>query len=125
SDASGRNEIYARSFPDPAARVQISSEGGREPVWSADGSRIFYRSANRLMSAKLATTPTLRVVSRDTVVKDITRMVTGQIVGNYDVAKDGRIIGLITSREDYQLIVVPNWLPELQQRLKASRRSAR
>jgi eukaryotic-like serine/threonine-protein kinase len=126
SNESGRDEVYARSFPDPAARVQISAEGGAQPTWAADGTSIFYRSGNTMMSAKLATTPTLRVLSRDTVVKDISQLVRGDnTVGNYDVAKDGRFLGPVASKDDYQLIVVPNWLPELEQRLAASRRSTR
>ena len=77
SNESGRNEVYVRSFPDPVARVQISAGGGGEPVWSADGTRIFYRSRPAIMSAKLATTPNLRVLSRDTAVTQAGSMLTG------------------------------------------------
>jgi eukaryotic-like serine/threonine-protein kinase len=120
SDESGTDEVYVRSFPDPAARVQISAGGGHEPTWSADGTRIFYRFGNVIMSAKLATTPSLRVLSRDTAVTKAGSMLTGSPVSSYDVAKDGRFLGLISNRDDYQLIVVPNWLPELEQRLAGS-----
>ncbi len=120
SDESGTDEVYVRSFPDPAARVQISAGGGNEPTWSADGTRIFYRFGNVIMSAKLATTPSLRVLSRDTAVTKAGSMLTGGLVSNYDVAKDGRFLGLVSNRDDYQLIVAPNWLPELEQRLAGS-----
>jgi len=122
SNESGRYEVYVRSFPDPVARVQISADGGTEPAWSADGTRIFYRSRSIIMSAKLATTPNLRVLSRDTAVAQAGSILTGGLVGDYDVAKDGRFLGLISNKDDYQLIVVPNWLPELEQRLAGSTR---
>jgi hypothetical protein len=48
------------------------------------------------------------------------KLVAGVFVGNYDVAKNGRVLGLFADKDDYQLIVVPDWLPELRQRLAAS-----
>lgn len=120
SSESGRNEVYVRSFPDPAARVQISAEGGNEPAWSTDGTKILYRSGTAIMSAKLALTPSLRVLSRDTAVTQAASMLVGNLAGNYDVARDGRFLGLVSSKDDYQLVVVPNWLPELEQRLAGS-----
>ncbi|MDO8502678.1 MAG: serine/threonine-protein kinase [Gemmatimonadaceae bacterium] len=100
----------------------FSAGGGGEPAWSADGTRIFYRFGDVIMSAKLATTPSLRVLSRDTAVTQAGSMATGGPVSNYDVAKDGRFLGLVSNKDDYQLIVVPNWLPELEQRLAGSTR---
>src|SRR4029077_12600233 len=42
SDESGRYEIYVQPFPGPGGKWQISTEGGREPVWARDG-ELFYR----------------------------------------------------------------------------------
>ena len=42
SNESGRNEIYAVAFPNPAARFQISSGGGDNPQWRGDGKELFY-----------------------------------------------------------------------------------
>jgi Tol biopolymer transport system component len=44
SDESGRLQVYARAFPSGNRRVQISSEGGGQPRWSAGGREIFYVS---------------------------------------------------------------------------------
>src|SRR5262249_46977553 len=33
SDESGRQEIYVRPFPGPGGKMQISTEGGTEPMW--------------------------------------------------------------------------------------------
>lgn len=45
SDESGQYEVYVRPYPDTNAggRWQISSEGGRQPMWSPDGREIYYR----------------------------------------------------------------------------------
>jgi serine/threonine-protein kinase len=42
SDESGKNEVYVR----PSAgqeKIQISSEGGIEPVWAGGGRELLYR----------------------------------------------------------------------------------
>ena len=38
-----------------------------------------------------------------------------------DIARDGRFLGLVTNRNDYQLVIVPNWLPELKKRMTGAR----
>ena len=121
SDESGRSEVYVRSFPDGAARVQISAGGGTSPTWSPDGTRVFYYSGSALMSAKLATAPSLRVVARDTAIARVGAFFGGTFAPNYDVAKDGRFLGLNANNDDFQLVIVPNWLPELKSRLYGSK----
>ena len=58
SAESGRPEIYVRPFPDASAnRWQISTEGGRQPVWDPSGDRIFYLSpAGAMMAVDVDTT---------------------------------------------------------------------
>ncbi len=122
TDESGHDEVYLRSFPDPSSRVQISAGGGDDPSWSADGTRVFYRAGSKLLSARLATTPILRVVARDTVIASAGRVFNGGVISNYDVARDGRFLGLASDKDDFSLVVVPNWLPELKQRLTGNRK---
>jgi len=117
SNESGRSEVYLRSYPNPSSRVQISTGGGREPAWSADGTRIFYLAGTIGMSAKLSMSPNARVVARDTALKETSALVGGVTSTGYDVTKDGRFLGLALRKDDYQLVVVPNWRAELAQRL--------
>ncbi|MDQ6718640.1 MAG: hypothetical protein M3Z17_09885, partial [Gemmatimonadota bacterium] len=121
SDESGKSEIYARSFPNPSARVQISAGGGTAAVWSADGKTIYYRSGRAVIGAHLETTPTLRVIARDTAVARTDFIELG-LGGDTDISKDGRFLGLTTNRDDFQLIVVPNWAAELRQRLAGNKK---
>jgi eukaryotic-like serine/threonine-protein kinase len=120
SDESGKDEVYIRSYPIPSARIQISAGGGSEPIWSRDGTRINYRSGSATLSAALAVTPTIRVISRDTLVAGSGSMLANGVSRNYDIAGDGRVLGLISSKDDYQLIAVPDWRTELEQRLAAA-----
>ncbi len=51
SNESGRQEIYVQSFPGPGGKWQVSSSGGTEPHWRADGKELFYRSADQKLTA--------------------------------------------------------------------------
>ena len=43
SDESGRDEVYVRPFPDVESdRFQVSSGGGRAPLFSHDGRELFF-----------------------------------------------------------------------------------
>ena len=53
----GQFEVYIRSFPVAGNAVQISVGGGVEPVWSPDGSEIYYRQTNKMMSVALGPDP--------------------------------------------------------------------
>ena len=48
SDESGRWEVYVVKLDD-RERVPVSSSGGREPVWSADGKSLAYRATDAWM----------------------------------------------------------------------------
>jgi Tol biopolymer transport system component len=40
SDESGGDEIYIQAYPGPGDKDTVSRGGGREPVWSRDGSEV-------------------------------------------------------------------------------------
>ncbi|MCZ6600475.1 MAG: hypothetical protein O7A07_06510, partial [Acidobacteria bacterium] len=42
SDESGRREVYVQAFPLTGGKWQVSSSGGRLPVWRAHGGELFY-----------------------------------------------------------------------------------
>lgn len=116
SDESGRTEVYVRSFPDPSSRIQVSVDGGVEPFWSRDRSRLYYRSGQALMAARITMSPTFAVTGRDTVLRSIPT-VGSFFVANMAEAPDGRILGIVSDRDDFQLIVSPNWISEFRQRI--------
>jgi len=122
SDESGKDEVYVRSYPNPTVRLQVSAGGGREPRWSADGSSVYYRSGVVLYAARLTPPPGFRVRARDTVSATVSGALPGSLVPGYDLTRDGRILTRMNTRDDYQLIVVPNWRKELEQKLARANR---
>jgi eukaryotic-like serine/threonine-protein kinase len=54
SDESGRFEIYVQAFPVAGRRVLVSTGGGKQPAWRADGRELFYLAPDRtLMSVRV------------------------------------------------------------------------
>jgi Tol biopolymer transport system component len=51
SDESGKNQIYAVSFPAVDRKRQISNDGGVHPKWREDGKEIYYLSPGGKMMA--------------------------------------------------------------------------
>ena len=47
SSENGRNEIYVQAFPSTGRRWQVSSSGGRQPLWRADGKELYFVSDER------------------------------------------------------------------------------
>lgn len=82
-----------RPFPGPGGRIQVSVDGGSEPVFTWDDRELIYRedaaSAGRLIAAAIQTAPTFEVTAR-TPLFDVTNYVGAVDHANYDVSPDGR-----------------------------------
>jgi len=62
SDGTGIDEVYVTRFPSGEGRWQVSSGGGWEPVWSADGRRLYFRTADEYRAADVDTREGFRVL---------------------------------------------------------------
>jgi Tol biopolymer transport system component len=52
--AGGRQEIYVGLFPSFRGTIQVSSQGGVQPLWSSDGKELFYVALDKnLMSVQI------------------------------------------------------------------------
>jgi Tol biopolymer transport system component len=51
SDESGMPEVYVRPFPSGADRWQVSTQGGVQPAWRADGRELYYASPDTKIMA--------------------------------------------------------------------------
>ncbi len=61
SDESGAMQVYAIRYPDGGGRVEISTGGGTEPLWAADGRELFYRNGDRVLAVAVSGHPVLAV----------------------------------------------------------------
>jgi len=111
SDESGRSEIYVRQFPGPGGRWQVSTSGGSEPWWSADGREIFYIDGDEnlvsvaVRAADVFTADLPEVLFEARVTQRIQR-------GHYLVASDGErflTVSPVESQTIPPMTVVLNW----------------
>ncbi len=116
STESGTSEVYVRPFPGPGRRLQVSTDGGFEPVWSRNGRELFYRRADAIVAAMITTEPVFTAGSPRTLFKG-TYMLTDTGGAGYDVAADGRFL-MVQPVEAPQpatsINLVLNWFDELK-----------
>ncbi len=118
SDESGRNEVYVQRFPELGGRVQISTTGGTSPLWSSDGTELYYRQGQAMMTVAVdgsgaafsAGQPERLFEGR--YLDDLTR--------NYDVAPDGRFLMIKQADTLRQIHVVVDWTEDLRPFLESN-----
>jgi eukaryotic-like serine/threonine-protein kinase len=123
SNKSGGDEVYVLPYPGPGPESTVSTAGGREPVWSPDGTELFYRSEEQLMAVDVelgvrfrAGTP--RPLFGDTYDRDVGAGVAAGIA-NYDVTAEGERFVMVRREvsAEAELVVVLNWVEELKRLL--------
>jgi len=118
SDESGRYEVYVQPFPGGGAKWQVSTNGGRQPRWSADGKEIFYVQDETLMAVPVSAGAAFSAGNPEPLFEDKTAFQgRGQ---TYDVTPDGkRFITVETlggSGSGQAIQVVQNWFEEFRGR---------
>ena len=90
SNESGRSEVFVRSLA--AGRgVQVSSNGGAEPVWARDGARLFYRHGDQMAVVSVQSAAPVRVGPPQILFEGTFTMGTLD-AANYDVADGDRFL---------------------------------
>jgi serine/threonine protein kinase/Tol biopolymer transport system component len=121
STESGRFEIYVQPFPAiETGRWQVSTEGGRYPLWSATGKELFFLSdANMLMATPIdprsgftyGTPVSLFPVGQY-------GQGSGSVIRNFDVSADGKKFLFVKQTVTTPPIaVVTNWFQEVERKL--------
>ena len=122
SNPSGRNEIYVRPFPDVAGgRTLVSVNGGRSPVWSADGRELFYSSPEGMTVVGVDTRSTFVPGAAEVLFDTASYVVDGSGAPIFDVAPDGQeflLLEPVTSADGAaalsEIVLVQNWFDELR-----------
>ena len=114
SNESSRNEIYLRPFGGQGQRVQVSTGGGTEPVWSPKGDELFFRNGRDLIAVSTAGGKPARA---QVLFSSDDAFGAGAIAANYDVARDGKSFLTMTGRQwkAAEVAVVLNWFSDWKQ----------
>jgi Tol biopolymer transport system component len=121
SNESGRFEIYVRPFPESGARIQVSDNGGTEPLWGRSGRSLYYRGpANEVIEVGVTTGAQFSIGTRKTVL--VGDYLTDASHANYDVSPNGKFLMLKRGGAESQMVVVHNWGRELREKTSARNR---
>ena len=115
----GRVEVWVRAFPGPGAPVRVSADGGADPIWSHDGTELFYRNGPQLETARVVTD------GAEFRAQVPQAMFTGGFVFDdsdpglrlYDVAPDGRFLMVERVQQNVAIVAAPNWGAQLTRQL--------
>jgi serine/threonine-protein kinase len=113
SNESGRNEVYVRSLRTRGARHLVSSGGGVEPIWSRDGTVLFYRSQTHLMAAGIRGRLSLAVDGREQLLP-IDGYAVHESHAMYDVMPGNDAFLFVARPSPGDLVLVLDWFEELE-----------
>jgi Tol biopolymer transport system component/tRNA A-37 threonylcarbamoyl transferase component Bud32 len=116
SNESGQMEVYVTQFPGPGGKWQVSTNGGSEPRWSADGSEIFYLDPSQnMVTVPVSTGDTFTAGLPDTLFDaELFPLVARN---RYSVTKDGQrflMLSPISGESVRPISVILNWHAGLQ-----------
>ena len=117
SDKSGQAEIYVQPYPGPGPEFTVTTAGGWEPLWSRDGSELFYRGPEQLMVVAVELGETFRGgTPRPLFADSYLPGNTPTSAPNYDITPDGQrfVMVRVGSSEEYGATVVLNFSEELK-----------
>jgi eukaryotic-like serine/threonine-protein kinase len=120
SNESGRSEVYVRPMPGPGRRLQISTDGGIEPVWSPNGRELFYRGSGKIILARIANLATSPTITRQQLFDDV--YFSAPVHAMYGVSPDGsRLVFAKPTGGETKTVVVLNWIDEVRRKVAAGR----
>jgi eukaryotic-like serine/threonine-protein kinase len=115
SNESGRPEIYVQEFPEARNKWQVSTEGGTQAFWRADGRELFYRNAGQLMAVPVDAGLTFDVGTPQAVFE--TRFAAITVRGLYRPSADGQrflVLAPLARDAEQPASVVLNWTAALK-----------
>ncbi len=120
SNESGRHEIYVRPFPIREGKWLVSTDGGAQPMWAADGRELFYKHGNQLIVVDIETDPNFAPGKPRVLFEGSFLELDLNNADRYAVSLDGQRFLMTTTPPDDEtaatpeLRVVLNWTEELK-----------
>jgi serine/threonine protein kinase len=122
SAESGRNEVWVRSYPGAGTRIQISADGGTQPVWSRNNRELFFRNGDQTLVVTVGLSPSIAVGKPQVLFShadlDDSSGSAYEMAADYDVSPDGQ--RFIMRKHNLETAQIPaariilNWFDELK-----------
>jgi Tol biopolymer transport system component len=115
SNETGRNEVYVQSFPEAGGKVQVSLDGGVQPVWRPGTRELLYRGSGKIMSVTLGPGSPPSVSAPHAVLDDRLSGLSEADHTAFAVERDGSVLGVEEPDRPpiRDLRIVLDWTPRL------------
>ena len=123
STEAGTPEVYVQAFPAGGDKIRVSTNGASEPIWTANGKELLFRSGAKFFSAAVRSTAPLRIDSA----RELFESKPGEYDGttplrDWDATADGRrfvLARVVQSKEQpvAHLNLIANWTRDLERRV--------
>jgi serine/threonine protein kinase/Tol biopolymer transport system component len=116
SDESGRDEVYVREMSRGGGRWQVSTQGGDEPHWAADGRTLYYRNESQMMAVAVETRTTFEAKPPVMLFDGVYNLRTDTGISYAVAPKGDRFLMIRLTQENAasNVTVVTNWFAELR-----------
>jgi len=117
--------VYVQAFPGPGAKIQVSNDGGTDPVWKRTGGELYLRNGDKMMAVAVSTAPIFTAARPQQLWEghyshgmSTSCGPPGTTSSNYDVTADGRWFLMIKddapdTAVSKQIVMVLNWAEEV------------
>ncbi len=116
SDSSGLGEVFVAPLSGERTRMQVSVDGGSEPLWIGD--TIYYRDDEITYAVSVRTEPELELGRPEELFRLDDGVPPVGPFANYTVAPDGRFLMIEGGSDPGYLVVATSWVPELERSLR-------
>jgi eukaryotic-like serine/threonine-protein kinase len=90
SDETGRPEVFLQSLKQQNKRVQLTRQGGSNPQWSPEGTRLYFDQGGRLYSINVSMEDQSPRATSEPVVLPVMGFVQSGMRRQYDLMPDGK-----------------------------------
>jgi Tol biopolymer transport system component len=115
----GGSQVFCTQFPSGEGRWQVSGDGGSLPVWSPDGSSVYYRNTDHeLIRVSLTREPAIRFGLPEKVFPTMPKI---EEFATIAPAPDGKRLIAVRSKSDeaakiaYKILLIENWYEEFRE----------
>jgi hypothetical protein len=116
TNESGRFEIMVQAFPEPGGKSHVSTNGGIEPRWSAEGKEVYFIAPDGKLMAATASASNSTFETGTPTALFPTRIAGGAanlFRPQYAVSRDGRFLinQLAEESASTPITLILNWKP--------------
>jgi serine/threonine-protein kinase len=132
SNESRRPEVFITEYPGPGVKIQVSTDGGLDPVWRRDAGELYYRNGDKMMVVSVATRPKLTLSPPKVLWNGHYTFGSSSSCGgpgvasaNYDVTADGQRFVMVEDKDQdlraHEVDVIVNFaamIPRAEERAR-------